>query len=642
MKKFFFMLATLALPVALSAQSLNAPALQGALHRDYSPKAIEKMVNKAPARVELAANQKIMGHYDTDSVMTGGYLGLTGLPGVIPIATILTPDELSMFQKGKIVAFRVGLASSTPVTRVFVAPVEDGYIGTTTEWECNVGAEGWNTIELDTPYEIDLDSDVSLMIGFDYEQTSSNYPISAVNVGEVSTTYAYLTYNGSTSWYNVGLDSYGNLSLQCIVESDYYADYKFQISNLSSLDYVLKSTQEIPFTFDARSLGTKDIEAGNYTCTVAIDGIPVGTITGDVALTSEWVTLSSTIINSGLEVGTHTLSVTTATLNGETIPADEAITLTKDFVIYTEKFPRQKHLVEQLTSSSCTYCPLGTGLLETLNEMRDDIAWTSIHGTLYSQYPDPYDYEQCDTLNAFMGLSGWPSGAFDRMNGWSGEEGIVGSLGYYEQYHEQIAAELSNYLDYVEAQYPSFATINIASEMTDEDTREATVLVYGELADGFETLFPDARLTVYFTEDSLISKQLNQGKWISQYVHNGVLRQALPSVFGEELQAGTNADYSNSYTVTIPEGWNLDNLYVVAFISKPLNSGSYSYMFVNQTEKALFGTGSAPVGIEDVTTDTEVVPVGYYDIMGRQHNSLQPGINIVKMSNGTARKVLVK
>jgi len=29
-------------------------------------------------------------------------------------------------------------------------------------------------------------------------------------------------------------------------------------------------------------------------------------------------------------------------------------------------------------------------------------------------------------------------------------------------------------------------------------------------------------------------------------------------------------------------------------------------------------------------------------VMGRQHNSLQQGINIVKMSDGTAKKVLVK
>jgi hypothetical protein len=31
-----------------------------------------------------------------------------------------------------------------------------------------------------------------------------------------------------------------------------------------------------------------------------------------------------------------------------------------------------------------------------------------------------------------------------------------------------------------------------------------------------------------------------------------------------------------------------------------------------------------------------------YDVQGRQHSELQPGINIIRYSNGTVRKVLVK
>ena len=46
-------------------------------------------------------------------------------------------------------------------------------------------------------------------------------------------------------------------------------------------------------------------------------------------------------------------------------------------------------------------------------------------------------------------------------------------------------------------------------------------------------------------------------------------------------------------------------------------------------------------GIEEVATPSgNVVPVGYYDIMGRQYNSLQNGVNIVKMSDGSAKKIL--
>ena len=47
-------------------------------------------------------------------------------------------------------------------------------------------------------------------------------------------------------------------------------------------------------------------------------------------------------------------------------------------------------------------------------------------------------------------------------------------------------------------------------------------------------------------------------------------------------------------------------------------------------------------GIEEELVDTNAVPVGYYDVTGRQLSGMQQGVNIVKMSDGTARKVYKK
>ena len=158
MKKFLLSVLVIALlPLTMGAQLLNAEKATGVLQRYSTLKGVESHMMKAPLNMELEANQKIMGHYDTDEVMTGGYLGLTNFPGVIPTAIEITPDELVPFQGGKIVAFRVGLAQSTPVTRVFAAPSTEQGIGEFTEWTCNVNAEGWNVIPVDPPYEINLD-----------------------------------------------------------------------------------------------------------------------------------------------------------------------------------------------------------------------------------------------------------------------------------------------------------------------------------------------------------------------------------------------------------------------------------------------------------------------------------------------------
>ena len=171
-------------------------------------------------------------------------------------------------------------------------------------------------------------------------------------------------------------------------------------------------------------------------------------------------------------------------------------------------FPRQKHLLEQFTSNSCTYCPLGTSMIEILQTTRDDIARVAIHGNMNSV--DPTNTAQCDTIFAYVGCGGWPYGTFDRMTGWESDDAIANGLGYDATYHDQVATELSSFFDEIAANMPSFATINLESEINPL-TREATVVVSGEMTEDFDVMMgEDAKLTVYLTEDSIIYRQLNK------------------------------------------------------------------------------------------------------------------------------------
>ena len=204
-KAFLLLAAVLLLPVAMSAQLLG----NGELKLQHAPYALKTFKSPntrlmSPAKADLADNQMIMGHYDTDDYESDG-LGITGMPGVLPLGTIITPSELAMFQGGKIVRFRVALAASTTVSRVFVIPVSaTGVYGTTTEWSCNVNAVGWNEIELATPYDINLENGESLMIGFDYRQTSSNYPIAFSTQGTICPSYLY----ANNIWNNFFVDRF--------------------------------------------------------------------------------------------------------------------------------------------------------------------------------------------------------------------------------------------------------------------------------------------------------------------------------------------------------------------------------------------------------------------------------------------------
>ena len=118
------------------------------------------------------------------------------------------------------------------------------------------------------PYEINLPEGYSLRIGFDYEQlTRNSTPISAVKVGTIYPSYLYRGGN----WVNYGVNTTGNLSVQCIAENDNFPQYIIRAQDLYCKGN-LKTGDDLAFSFQAYNLGTTPITTGNLTFDVAIDG----------------------------------------------------------------------------------------------------------------------------------------------------------------------------------------------------------------------------------------------------------------------------------------------------------------------------------------------------------------------------------
>lgn len=593
----------------------------------------------APSLVELPENQRILGHFDSDAIGTAG-AGITTMTGKVSVGVVLEPDEVDIFNGGKIVSFRVGLAESTPVTKVFVIPIAaGGAYGSMIQWPCQVSETGWNVIELPTPYEINLEDGGKLMIGFEYEQaTKTSKPLGMAQEGDIYDTYMYKKAGQMYRWTTAGLKPYGNLCVQCVVEKEHYPEVLIKASGLESIEFVKKG-DELPYAFSVKNRGIKAIDAQALTFDVKIDGEQMTTISNPEAIEAgSTVTMTGTVETGNLDSGNHTLTIDNATVGDEVL--DYVFPMSVPFMAHSGAFPRQKHLVEQLTSTYCTYCPLGNSMLSILTSQRDDIVWVGIHGNLGSGV-DPYTTAQGDSAMIYMtgGSVSYPSAAFDRSTGWENDMQMINSIGYYEEYHEQIAGELGMFFDHIATQNPTFATINI-NPVVDLEARQAVITVSGEMSPDFDFLMGnDNKLTVYLTEDSIIARQLNNGAWINQYMHNGVFRCALESVQGVDFNK-TGDGYSNEFSVTIPEDWNINNLNVVAFISRPLANGNFTDMAVNNAEAVRLV--SHDDSIEEVLSDGDAVPVEYYDIMGRQIEGPRHGINIVKMSNGTAKKVLVR
>lgn len=526
--------------------------------------------------------QKIMGHYDNDSIASEGFSVTSS--GTRSIAVILDPEELEVFQGGKIVAIRVGLSEPTNISRLFVIPVKtNGNYGQRTDWECNMGEAGWNTFQLETPYDINLEAGQKLLVGFYYEQVLNVNALSFVKVGLPHDCYTYTKVGTTSKWKAINSTDNGNLSIQCIVEKDSYPDYRISAYDLKA-DHIAPVGDMLPFSVVVYNRGIKQIEPNALELNLLIDGEPVATITNDEPSVEGYCNIHAGAPTEGIAIGNHVLTVVLTAVDGQ--PLEAPISQEVEFIAYEQVYPRQKHIVEQLTSTYCTYCPLGNKMLSILTAQRNDIIWVGIHGNLGSGV-DPFRSNQGDSIMSYLtrGSISYPSGAFDRTIGWEDEASIVNGLGYSAKYHEEVAETLGYFFDQITATRPTVVEINGECSF-DEETRTATVSFWGQMHEDFdEILGEDSRLTVYVVEDGLVAPQLNSGSWINNYMHNGVFRMAVGSVKGMPLNR-VEGGYRNDYQFSVPSEWDWNNLRVVAFISRPITNyiKGFTDMYVNNAE----------------------------------------------------------
>ena len=629
MKKYLLTLTAMMLAIAASAQTITqAPA--NAVSRQGLRTFRQATVMKAPMKVDLPTNQKIMGNYVDDALPSSQEAYSLGAAGTYPAGTIITPSVSQPFAGGKVVAIRFAVANSIGASRVFIKPISndgalmDDVVSVATK----TTTAGWNTVELPEPYEVD--GATSFLLGFDYVQIAGQYSFFFVG-GEIDGgAIIYGNFNG-TGWFN--FSSYGQTAVQAIVEKDDYPTTDIVISSLDVAPYV--KGQDVKYSVTAYNFGTEPLS--DYKLTFYVDDNEVETIDGNVTLDGNKQTITGTLHVDGLPVGNHTMTVRATSVNGEAPAAntenDEA---EASFLSYTDSKERTKQVVEQFTSTSCTYCPLGTKMLENLSMKCADLEWICIHGTQNPNYPDPYTFTECDDIFHFLGSSSWPSAAFNRMyidNPQIGA-GLVMGIGYNEQYAAQVADIYNIILSNTEA--PALTSVDVAGEY-DEATRELKITVSGEGVDKAGELLADKKLTVYVIENGLVSRQLNQGTWISDYTHDNVLRQVLTASKGDAI-TWDGDNFTAEYTTTLDASYKPENMRVTAIVAGDPDKAA------NQREYYIVNANSTPIsdmtlGVQNINK-ADNAPAAYYTIDGRRTSTPAAGITIVRKADGTVTTVI--
>lgn len=643
MKKF--LLSAFAMVLALTAGAQNI-----IVEKSPNPLGVQAPAFgafKAPAKANLAANQRLVGYFDTDDC--DNYVGVPNFTGSNKAAIELTADDLAPYYGKKIAGVRFNLGQGNTANGVFVQnlTLENGQIVDMTDVATSdksvtsaAGATNtgeWHEVMFDNKVELSS-SFQSLFVGFNYKQTSSNYPI-GVNSNTDGPFFVYANIPASqggngAAWYQFQSGGMG-LAIQLIVEGD-FAPNAVQPLDFGNMVIEKGKTKNVAVKF--RNLGSK-FTSIDYT--ISLDGKAGaeqhldfgkdygvgGTHTVEIPFAAD------------SKIGTSTVTLTITKVNGvENANATKTATGT----LYTvEREFVKRSVVEEGTGTDCGYCPRGHVAMHNMHNLYgDQFIGIALH---QRSSTDPMY-----NVSYNLGFTSFPQCMVNRSNN------------FWDPY-EKMPAVLKASLNET-----ALAEVTVAGTFAEEDTKVNATASVESLVAG------DYNLAFMLTADGLTGKtnswkQQNyfckghagnpykskssmpediQFLWDkgSSYVetYNDVLisssyvnnnnKATLPTLVA-------NGTVSSEYTLKMPtkrtlkEAIKHDQVYVVALL-------------LDKKTGAIVNAGRARVtgstGIEDVTTGSEATVVARYNVNGVQIAAPVKGINIVKMSDGTTRKVLVK
>lgn len=629
--------------------------------------------NLAPQKVN--ANQKTVGVSGSETMLGG-----VGLPGagskVKGIYSAIDASYLSKFKGAKIVGARYlinGSLGSSAQVELYNMNGESPVLYTSKAASQKVSTlksdqsgfdQQWNEVIFDKALDIN-DVTTGVVVGYTYTQkttkkngefTDECYPIAVGQGTDGLLAYGNLGQDATKEgWFQVSSEYVA--CIQLIVEQEGGFPDDLGIAQVAT-NPMLKPDEKLPFEFYVNNFGSKACTNASFDVLLDNKSVAELTLPKDGSIGDEYVKLGASLDLSeyNLENGAHVLGVKVKKVNGEDPSGDTSDDVAAaQFRVYTETTARQYNLVEQFTSTSCVYCPYGYDALRALSKSRDDIAWVAIHGLQNEKYPDPYIVSDADAILGYS-TNGFPSANFNRFN--LGGNLIATTIAAEDA--DGFATQMGSVLDQEDELAPSVVNLQMETNLTVGDNpnlKDATlnITVTGKGVKGAGKILEGATLGLYVTENGEKSKQYSPNGWITTYNHENVLRVIGTQNPWGDVITWNGDEFVMSYEVTIPKkqynyNENKNTLNAVAFVSLPFvvtvdgknyYNADLNNVWVNQCQFLQLPKGQA-TAIKGVETSENATVVARYAADGSEVSAPVKGINILKLSDGTTRKVVVK
>ena len=245
----------------------------------------------------------------------------------------------------------------------------------------------------------------------------------------------------------------------------------------------------------------------------------------------------------------------------------------KQFFSGEEKSYARRYLGTLFTSTGCNSCPLAANGLKKLQEANpDEIIIAAFHADM--TVPDPMTIpETYELQSALGGFSGLPA-FFWNMR----DESYTGGAVFTESFNEE------------KARYSTFSGVAIN---TAYDAATSKLDVQVGITSNNPAVF---RYVLILVEDNIpaVGDYAQNGQK-DTYVHYNVVRDVLTSISGDKINDNlpftVGVEVKANKSVTVPAGWNVENMRVIAAAMTSADGG-YNWT-VNSVNECKLGS-SAP------------------------------------------------
>ena len=481
-----------------------------------------------------------------------------------------------------------------------------------------------NEIQLNTPYAV---NNAGIYVGFSFSISSKSYPIMS---GGSDAANAFFYRVSGRSWDNLSEVGYGKLALQVLLDGVTLKDNCASPADFGT-SYVVKG-KSVDVPVKITNLGSSPLTSISYTIATNGNVSAEETVsTGSIAFNESKNVMIP--FPSDADARRYDKTLTITKVNG--VANESTLNTANGSLITIVEMPTVVPVVEEFTGTWCGWCPVGfDGMERTHEEFGDRVALIAVH---CGDQMEIEDYAPIANL-----ATGYPSSLINRS---IDSYPSAGNLKYY------LNDELQNRVAVASLQVSAAWTGTDKSAIKiDTDTKFVYTddngqygIAYALVEDGLTNrTWMQANYLSHRSGYESLSFWYNSGSEVSGLEFNHV------AVAAWDIAGGVNGSISS----TIQAGEIQSYTYEASIAGKSLIQDKSKLkviaMLIDRSTGRIANAAQTtindfdPSAINAVSTASDVRETGRYSLDGRQMTAPQRGLNIVRMSDGSIKKVIVK